>query len=46
MAMFMRGMIFPGGREPLVKGEGVTLRYPRMGDYAPWAALREEAAPS
>src|SRR6202008_756914 len=26
VAMFMRGMIFPGGREPLVKGDGVSLR--------------------
>lgn len=43
MAMFMRGMIFPGGREPLLTGDGVTLRYPRMGDYAAWAALRDES---
>jgi ribosomal-protein-alanine N-acetyltransferase len=43
MAMFMRGMIFPGGREPQLTGEHVTLRYPRMGDYAQWSALREES---
>ena len=41
--MFMRGMIFPGGREPVLTGERVTLRYPRMSDYAAWAALREES---
>jgi ribosomal-protein-alanine N-acetyltransferase len=41
--MFMRGMIFPGGREPLLTGNGVTLRYPRMGDYAAWSGLREES---
>jgi ribosomal-protein-alanine N-acetyltransferase len=38
--MFMRGMIFPGGREPVLQGEAVTLRYPQMTDYAQWAALR------
>lgn len=41
--MFMRGMIFPGGREPVLNGDRVTLRYPRMGDYAAWSALREES---
>jgi len=38
--MFMRGMIFPGGREPVLQGESVTLRYPEMADYPQWAALR------
>jgi [ribosomal protein S5]-alanine N-acetyltransferase len=38
--MFMRGMIFPGGREPVLQGENVTLRYPEMADYPQWAALR------
>ena len=38
--MFMRGMIFPGGREPVLQGENVTLRYPEMSDYPQWAALR------
>jgi [ribosomal protein S5]-alanine N-acetyltransferase len=38
--MFMRGMIFPGGREPVLHGDGVFLRYPQMSDYAAWAALR------
>ena len=41
--MFMRGMIFPGGREPVLQGDGVYLRYPQMSDYAPWAALRDES---
>ena len=38
--MFLRGMIFPGGREPLLKGDGVYLRYPRAGDFAAWTTLR------
>jgi ribosomal-protein-alanine N-acetyltransferase len=41
--MFMRGMIFPGGREPVLQGDGVFLRYPEMSDYAAWAALRSES---
>jgi [ribosomal protein S5]-alanine N-acetyltransferase len=41
--MFMRGMIFPGGREPVLQGDGVFLRYPQMPDYAAWAALRNES---
>lgn len=39
--MFMRGMIFPGGREPVLHGEGVYLRYPQMSDYTSWSKLRE-----
>lgn len=38
--MFMRGMIFPGGREPVLHGDGIFLRYPQMSDFAAWAALR------
>lgn len=38
--MFMRGLIFPGGREPVLFGDGVYLRYPRYTDYQAWAALR------
>jgi ribosomal-protein-alanine N-acetyltransferase len=38
--MFTRGMIFPGGREPVLQGETVTLRYPQMSDFVQWAALR------
>lgn len=41
--MFMRGMIFPGGREPLLKGEGVYLRYPRYSDRKAWSALRGDS---
>jgi ribosomal-protein-alanine N-acetyltransferase len=41
--MFMRGMIFPGGREPVLQGDGVFLRYPETGDYAAWARLRGES---
>jgi ribosomal-protein-alanine N-acetyltransferase len=41
--MFMRGMIFPGGREPVLQGDGVFLRYPEMGDYAAWSRLRGES---
>jgi ribosomal-protein-alanine N-acetyltransferase len=41
--MFMRGMIFPGGREPVLQGDGVFLRYPQMSDYPAWASLRSES---
>jgi ribosomal-protein-alanine N-acetyltransferase len=41
--MFMRGMLFPGGREPVLKGEQIYLRYPQMSDYVPWSALRGES---
>jgi ribosomal-protein-alanine N-acetyltransferase len=44
-AMFMRGMIFPGGREPVLEGDGVYLRYPRPSDYAAWATVRAESRP-
>jgi [ribosomal protein S5]-alanine N-acetyltransferase len=43
MAMFMRGMIFPGGREPVLRGPSIYLRYPQMGDYPAWASLRKES---
>jgi len=36
----MRGMIFPGGREPVLQGQTVTLRYPQMSDYPQWSELR------
>ena len=39
--MFMRGMIFPGGREPVLQGDGVYLRYPQMSDFAAWARAAE-----
>jgi ribosomal-protein-alanine N-acetyltransferase len=38
--MFMRGMIFPGGREPLLQGRGLYLRYPRHSDYPAWTEIR------
>src|SRR6185312_1327744 len=41
--MFMRGMIFPGGREPVLQGDGVVLRYPEMSDYPQWAKLRGDS---
>jgi [ribosomal protein S5]-alanine N-acetyltransferase len=41
--MFMRGMIFPGGREPVLQGNGIYLRYPRYADYAAWADLRRDS---
>jgi len=40
---FMRGLTFPGGQQPVLKGEGVYLRYPRIGDYLNWSHLRGES---
>jgi ribosomal-protein-alanine N-acetyltransferase len=40
---FMRGLTFPGGQQPIIKGDGVYLRYPRMSDYLAWAKLRGES---
>ncbi|HWA29621.1 MAG TPA: GNAT family N-acetyltransferase [Rhizomicrobium sp.] len=40
---FMRGLTFPGGQQPVIKGDGVYLRYPRMADYPAWAKLRGES---
>ena len=40
---FMRGLTFPGGQQPVIKGDGVYLRYPRMADYLPWSKLRGES---
>ena len=40
---FMRGLTFPGGQQPVIHGEGIYLRYPRIGDYAAWARLRGES---
>ena len=37
---FMRGLTFPGGQQPVIRGEGVYLRYPRIADYPVWARLR------
>ena len=40
---FMRGLTFPGGQQPVIRGSGVYLRYPRMADYPAWARLRGES---
>ena len=40
---FMRGLTFPGGQQPVIQGRDVYLRYPRIGDYHNWAALRGES---
>jgi ribosomal-protein-alanine N-acetyltransferase len=40
---FMRGLTFPGGQQPVLRGKGVYLRYPRMADFAAWARLRGES---
>lgn len=40
---FMRGLTFPGGQQPVIKGNGVYLRYPRVVDYAAWSRLRGES---
>jgi ribosomal-protein-alanine N-acetyltransferase len=40
---FMRGLTFPGGQQPIVRGEGVYLRYPRMADYLQWSRLRGDS---
>lgn len=41
--MFRRGMIFPGGREPVLAANGLYLRYPNIGDYPAWSQLRESS---
>jgi ribosomal-protein-alanine N-acetyltransferase len=40
---FMRGLTFPGGQQPIVKGDGVYLRYPRVADFFAWGRLRSES---
>ena len=40
---FMRGLTFPGGQQPVIKGDGIYLRYPRMADYLQWSKLRHES---
>jgi ribosomal-protein-alanine N-acetyltransferase len=40
---FMRGLMFPGGQQPVISGEGVYLRYPRVADFAAWTSLRAES---
>ena len=40
---FMRGLTFPGGQQPVIRGQEVYLRYPRIADYAHWAKLRGQS---
>jgi len=40
---FMRGLTFPGGQQPIIRGNGVYLRYPRVADYLQWSRLRGES---
>ena len=40
---FMRGLTFPGGQQPVIRGREVYLRYPRAADHLAWAKLREES---
>lgn len=40
---FMRGLTFPGGQQPIIRGSEVYLRYPRIADFAGWAAIRNES---
>ena len=40
---FMRGLTFPGGQQPVIKGDGIYLRYPRAADYLAWAKLRGDS---
>jgi ribosomal-protein-alanine N-acetyltransferase len=43
MAAFMRGLTFPGGQQPVIRGQEVYLRYPRVADFIAWARLRAES---
>jgi len=40
---FMRGLTFPGGQQPVIHGQGIYLRYPRIADYPVWSKLRAES---
>jgi len=40
---FMRGLTFPGGQQPVIRGDRVYLRYPRMSDYLQWSRLRNDS---
>ncbi|HEX3675620.1 MAG TPA: GNAT family N-acetyltransferase [Rhizomicrobium sp.] len=40
---FMRGLTFPGGQQPVIRGDGVYLRYPRMSDFLAWSRIRGES---
>lgn len=43
MAAFMRGLTFPGGQQPVIRGTDVYLRYPRVSDFIAWSKLRSES---
>src|SRR5215469_6988023 len=43
MAAFMRGLTFPGGQQPVIRGGDVYLRYPRVADFLAWSKLRSES---
>jgi len=40
---FMRGLTFPGGQQPVIRGSQVYMRYPRIPDFASWTRLRRES---
>jgi ribosomal-protein-alanine N-acetyltransferase len=40
---FMRGLTFPGGQQPVIRGERIYLRYPRIADYPVWSKLRGDS---
>jgi ribosomal-protein-alanine N-acetyltransferase len=40
---FMRGLTFPGGQQPVIRGDGIYLRYPRIADYLDWSTLRGDS---
>ena len=40
---FMRGLTFPGGQQPVIRGQAVYLRYPRVSDHLNWSKLRHES---
>ena len=40
---FMRGLTFPGGQQPVIRGQGLYLRYPRFADYPVWSKLRTDS---
>jgi ribosomal-protein-alanine N-acetyltransferase len=40
---FMRGLTFPGGQQPVLRGNACYLRYPRIADFPAWARLRSES---
>jgi ribosomal-protein-alanine N-acetyltransferase len=40
---FMRGLTFPGGQQPVLRGDEVYLRYPHIPDFHAWSRLRGES---